>query len=145
MKTTFSALSTKVFAMLLLVLPAMTSCDKCKDKDNPTVKEQLVGEWEIKSFTVDGVEVKGPIITSSKMEFEEYTGNNGDFEWSISYIDGSSELQTGDYEVDEEDKEIELEDNDGDRLKFDFDLDGDDLELSGTIDGERYVLKAERD
>ena len=145
MKTTFSILSTKTLALLMLVLPAMTSCDKCKDKDEPTVKEQLVGEWEIKSFTIDGVEAKGPVITASKMEFEAYTGNNGDFEWSVNYVDGSSETQLGDYEVDEEDKEIELENNEGERLKFDFDLDGDDLELSGTIDGERYVLKAERD
>ncbi len=146
MKTTaFSIVSTKALALILLVLPAMTSCDKCKDDDKPTAKEQLVGEWEIKSFTIDGVEVKGSVITASKMEFEAYTGNNGDFEWDINYIDGSSERQSGDYEVDEEEKEIELEGNDGERLKFDFDLEGDDLELSGTHDGERYVLKAERD
>lgn len=145
MKTAFSIFNVKALALIMLVLPAMTSCDKCKDKDEPTVKEKLVGEWEIKSFTVDGVEVKGPLVTFSKMEFEAYTGNNGDFEWTISYVDGTSETQVGDYEVDEEDKEIKLENNDGERLKFDFDLDGDDLELSGTLDGERYELKAERD
>lgn len=145
MKNIFFIPGAKVLSMLLLVLPAITSCDKCKDDDKPTLKEQLVGEWEIKSFTIDGVEVKGPVITASKMEFEKYSGNNGDFEWSINYVDGTSEDQTGDYTVDEEDKEIELENDEGERLKFDFDLDNNDLELSGTIDGERYVMKAKRD
>lgn len=144
MKTFFSALSTKTLALLLLVLPAMTSCDKCKD-DRTTLKDELVGEWQIESFTIDGVEAKGSVITSSKLEFEAYSGSNGDFEWFIHYFDGSSELQVGDYEIDETDQEITLEDNEGDRIKFDFDLEGNDLELSGILDGERYLLKAERD
>jgi len=144
MKTVFSALSTKTLALLLLVLPAMPSCDKCKD-DRTTLKDELVGEWQIESFTIDGVEAKGSVITSSKLEFEAYSSSNGDFEWFIHYFDGSSELQVGDYEVDETDQEITLEDNEGDRIKFDFDLEGIDLELSGILDGERYLLKAERD
>lgn len=123
----------------------MTSCDKCKDDVKPTAKEQLVGDWKIKSFTIDGVGVKGSVVTSSKMEFEAYTGNNGDFEWSIIYVDGTSEIQSGDYSVDEEDKEIDFENAEGEHQKFDYDLDGDDLELSGISDGERVVLKAERD
>ena len=147
MKTAFSKFNFAALALLFLTLTAMTSCDKCKDDDKPTptVKEQLVGEWEIKSFTIDGVEVKGAIVTASKMEFEAYSGDNGDFEWSINFADGTSETESGDYEVDENDKEIELENHEGKRIKFDFDLDGDDLELSGILDGERYILKAERD
>lgn len=145
MKNVFSTFSTKALALLLFVLPAMTSCDKCKDDVKPTVKEQLIGEWEIKSFTIDGVEVKGTIVANSKMEFEAYSGSNGDFEWTIQYGDGSSETESGDYEVDEEDKEIEFENEEGERQKFDFNLDGDELELSGISDGERVVLKAERD
>ncbi len=131
--------------LLLLVLPALTSCDKNKDKDQPTVKEQLVGEWEIKSFTIDGVDVKGAIITASNMEFEAFTGSKGDFEWTINYSDGTSDTQSGDYKVDEAEKEIDLENKEGEHLVFDFDLDGDDLELTGILDGERVVLKAERD
>lgn len=142
MKNAFAKTNLLAFGLLMILLPGLTSCEKDK---KPTIRENLVGDWEIKSFTIDGVEVKGSVITASKMEFEAYTGSNGDFEWSISFVDGSSENQSGDYEVDEEDKEIDLENEQGEHLKFDFDLDGDDLELSGTIDGERYVLKAERD
>ena len=93
-----------------------------------------VSEWEIEPFTIDGVGVKGSIITSSKRQSEASTGSNGDFEWSIHFVDGSSENQSGDYTVDEEDQEIALENNEGKHIKFDFDLDGDDLELSGTLD-----------
>ncbi|MCC7465584.1 MAG: hypothetical protein IT261_04915 [Saprospiraceae bacterium] len=135
----------KALAFLLLVVPTLTSCDKCKDDNDPTLREQLKGDWEVKSFTFDGVESIGFVVNSSKMEFEAYSGSNGDFEWFISYKDGTSETQAGDYEVDEADKELELENNEGERIKLDIDLDGDDLELSGIIDGERVIIHAERD
>lgn len=135
----------KALALLLLVVPTLTSCDKCKDDNDPTLRDQMKGEWELKSFTFDGVESMGFVVSSSKMEFEAYSGSNGDFEWFIAYKDGSNETQAGDYEVDEEDKELELENNEGDRIKLDIDLVGDDLELSGIIDGERVIIKAERD
>jgi len=134
------------FALCLSILPSLTSCKKDKvEAPKPTVREQLVSDWEIKSFTIDGVEVKGSIVNSSKMEFEAYTGTDGDFKWTINFADGTTETETGDYTVDVEDKEIDLVNEAGEHLQFDFDLDGDDLELSGTLDGERYILKAERD
>ena len=143
----FAILKTNLlaFGLLLLTVPSLVSCKKDKHPAPPTVRESLVGTWEIKSFTIDGVEVKGTIITSSKMEFEAYTGSNGDFEWRVNYGDGTNETASGDYTLDEEDAEVELENNDGERIKFDVEINGDDLELSGILDGERYELKAERD
>lgn len=117
----------------------------CKKDKKPTLRESLVGEWEIKSFTIDGVETKGSVVRSSKMEFEKYTGTNGDFEWSISYADGSTDIESGDYQIDEEDGEIEFKSADGNTLQLEFDLDGDELELEGIIDAERVVIKADRD
>lgn len=146
MKTVLSKINLTALALLLLVLPGFTSCDKDDDKENNSnLRVAIVGEWEITSFTIDGVEVMGTIILASKMEFETYSGSNGDFEWGINYGDGSSETQFGDYEVDEEDKEVELQSNDGENFKLDIDIDGDDLELSGILDGERIVIKADRD
>jgi hypothetical protein len=145
-KTIFSKLRITTLALGLIGMFTLASCDKCKkDDDKPSEKEMLVGEWEIKSFTIDGVEVKGSIVSASKIEFEKYTGANGDFEWNINYADGSSERISGDYEVDEEDGEVEFKDQEGDIINLEYDLDKNDLELSGTIDGERYVLKAEKD
>ncbi|MBK8425208.1 MAG: lipocalin family protein [Lewinellaceae bacterium] len=142
MKTVFSKTNLPAFLLLLILLPAFTSCEKDK---KPSLRGDIVGEWELKSFTVDGVELKGSIVLASEMEFEAYSGSNGDFKWSINYIDGSSEIVSGDYTLDEEDAEVELENNTGERLKFDVEINGDDLELSGTLEGERYELKAERD
>lgn len=145
MKTVLSKINLTALALLLLVLAGFTSCKKDDDKDNDNLRATIVGEWEVTSFTLDGVEVMGTIVLASKMEFEAYSGSNGDFEWSINYGDGSSELQVGDYEVDEEDKEVELQSNDGEIFKLEADIDGDDLELSGILDGERVVIKADRD
>lgn len=146
MKTVLSKINLTALALLLLVLPGFTSCDKDDDKENNSnLRVAIVGEWEITSFTIDGVEVMGTIILASKMEFETYSGSNGDFEWGINYGDGSSETQFGDYEVDEEDKEVELQSNDGEIFKLEADVDGDELELSGILDGERVIIKADRD
>lgn len=145
MKFAFAKTSASAIAFLFLLLPALTSCKKDDDKNNPSLKEQIVGEWEVKSFSLDGIEAMSIVILSSKMEFEAYTGNNGDFEWYIGYADGTSENQSGDYELDEADSELELENADGERLKLEVDLDGDELEISGISDGQRVVIKAERD
>ncbi len=134
------------FAFLPLVAFTLAfTFSNCKKDKKPTLRESLVGEWEIKSFTIDGVETKGSVVRSSKMEFEKYTGTNGDFEWSISYMDGSTDIESGDYQVDEEDGEIEFKSADGNTLQLEFDLDGEELELEGIIDAERVVIKAERD
>ena len=142
MKTIFGKIRFAAFVMAAVVMVGMTSCKKDKE---PTQKELIIGEWEVKSFTIDGVEVKGTIVTTSKVEFEAYTGNNGDFEWLIVFGDGSTELTSGDYEVDEEDREVELQNNDGETITFEFDVENDELELDGIIEGERYLIKAERD
>lgn len=141
MKTLVS--KSRLFALLMLsiAIVGMTSCKKDK---KPTFKEEVVGDWEVKSFTEDGVELMSTIVTSFTMEYEAYSGNNGDFEWVINYADGSSERITGDYEVDVEDKEIKLIKNDG-TTTLDIDVDNDDIEIEGIIDGFRYVIKADRD
>jgi hypothetical protein len=142
MKNVISKTSLSAILLALIIMPAFTSCKK---DPKPTLRDEIVGEWEIKSFTVDGVELKGSIVLASKMEFEKYTGSNGDFEWSVNYTDGTSELASGDYTIDVEDAEVELENNDGQRLKFDVEINNDKLELSGILDGERYELRADRD
>ena len=146
MKTLLSKINLATLALLLLVLAGFSSCKKDDDdKNNSNLRAAIVGEWDVTSFTFDGVEVIGTVIISSKMEFEAYTGSNGDFEWNINYGDGSSENQIGDYEVDEEDNEVELQSANGSIFKLEAEVDGDELELSGILDGERVVIKADRD
>jgi len=147
MKTILSKINLATLALLLLVLAGFSSCKKDDDdkNDNSNLREAIVGEWEVTSFTFDGVEVLGTVVTYSKLEFEAYTGSNGDFEWNIVYGDGSSENQIGDYEVDEEDNEVELQSANGSIFKLEAEIKGDKLELSGILDGERVVVEAERD
>lgn len=144
MKHNLSKISLAAMALLFLATFSLSSCKKDKDT-TPSPTQAIVGTWKISSFTIDGVEIKGTIVASSKITFDAYTGANGDFEWTILYTDGTSEIATGDYTVDEADREVKLENDNGETIKFDYDLDGNDLELSGILDGERYVLKADRD
>lgn len=141
MKTLVS--KSRLFALLMLSI-AVVGMTSCKKDKKPTFKEEVVGDWEVKSFTEDGVELMSTIVTSFTMEYEAYSGSNGDFEWVINYADGSSERIVGDYEIDVEDKEIKLIKNDG-TTTLDIDVDNDDIEIEGIIDGFRYVIKADRD
>lgn len=142
MKTLVS--KSRLFALLMLTI-AVAGLSSCKKDKAPTLKEEIVGDWEVKSFTEDGVELMGSVVTSFTMEYEAYSGVNGDFDWVINYSDGSSERINGDYEVDVEDKEVKLIKNDG-TTTMDMDVDGGgELEIEGIIDGFRYVVKAKRD
>jgi hypothetical protein len=130
-KTTLSTL-----ALFALLLSALSSCEK----DDKLVRD-ITGEWKIRSFTADGVEIMGSLVKSSKFEFEK----NGDFEWIINYIDGSTDISEGEFTIDAEDDEIRFEADNGDIDKMEFDLDGDDLELSGIFEQNRVVIKARKD
>ena len=134
--------TTILMTFCLTAAMLFSSCEIFKKDD--LLREDIVGEWDITSFTIDGVEAKGSVIKNSKMEFEKYSGTSGDFEWTITYADGTLDFQDGEYEIDEDEKEIELI-NDGQKIKLEMELIEDRLELEGTIDGERYILKARRD
>lgn len=147
MKTVLSNINLATPALLLLiVLAGFNSCKKDYDNKNSlsSLGEAIAGEWELSSFTIDGVEIMGAVISASKMEFEACIGPYSDFKWNLSYNDGSGETQAGNYEEDYEDKKIELISSDGTVLKLDFDFNGDGLNLSGILDGERIVIKADR-
>ncbi len=139
---TFVAKS-RLFTLLLLSI-AIAGLSSCKKDKEPTLKDEVTGDWEVKSFTEDGVELMEVIVDNFTMEYEEYSGSNGDFDWQINYIDGTSERVTGDYEVDVEDKEIKLIKNDG-TTTMELDVDGNEMVIEGIIDGARYVIKAKRD
>lgn len=147
MKIFLSKINLAALALLLLVLANFSSCKKDDDTQNNSsnLRQAIVGEWEVRSFTIDGAEVLGTVILASKMEFEVNSGSNSDFAWRLNYSDNSNETQIGDYEVAQEGKEVELKSNDGDILKLDVAIDGDDLRLSGSLDDERIVIKADRD
>lgn len=146
MKNVFSKVNLAASALLLVVLAGFSSCKKDNDNKNnlSSLGESIAGKWELSSFTIDGVEIMGAVISASKMEFEAWNGSNSGFEWSLIYSDGSGETQTGNYEEDYEAKEVEIKSRDGDVLKLDIDFNGDGLNLSGYLDDERIIIKAAR-
>jgi hypothetical protein len=129
----------------LLFVLAVSSCKK----DDPTLAEQMADDWDVESFTEDGIESIGADITTMKMEYEAYSGDDGDFTWDITYVDGSNEKVQGEWSVDEADKELNLTFTSGGAsggtVTFDIDLDGNNLELEGVLDGFNYRIKADRD
>jgi hypothetical protein len=139
--------TTKSFATLLFACLMTLSLSSCK-KDK--LANNLEGEWKVKSLTSDGEELIGTEISSFKIEFEDYDSGDreGDLNWNIVYTDGSSDVISGEYEVDEDSKEVEMtltESGIPFSYEFDVELDGDDLTLSGNLDGSATVFKAERD
>jgi hypothetical protein len=142
MITQLKNVKTLVLGLFVLTL-SLSACKKDK------LANDLEGEWKVTSFTFDGEESIGVDINSFKMEYEDYDSDDqeGDFEWNFVYSDGTTESNSGEYEVDGDDKELTVTITNGISIsiKFDIDLDDDKLELSGNIDGESVVIKAERD
>lgn len=143
MKNKISRPTLLALSLMLLTLFSLASCKK--DKHEPTMREQLVGAWNIKSFTVDGIEMMDFVLSASVLELEAIKGSEGDYAWTFNYTDGTSFDASGVYEVDEASKKLIFDSDSGYEAKYDIDLDGDALKMSGIVDGSRYKLKAERD
>lgn len=144
MKNAISKSTLLAFGLLLLLLPGLQSCKKDKH-DEPALREQLAGEWEITSFSVDGLEMMDALLASSTLEFEKYKADKGEYQWLFVYTDGSSTNTYGEYEVDEDSEELTFDSSTSFEVTYDIDIDGDELELAGTLDGSLYKLKLERD
>lgn len=144
MKNAISKSTLLALSLLLMTLPSLVSCKKDKH-DEPTLRELLVGEWEMTSFSIDELEMMDFFLESSTLEFEAYTGPKGDYEWSFSYTDGTGFDASGDYEVDEAARRLTFDNGTDDEVSYDVRINGDELELSGIVDGSHYELKLERD
>lgn len=145
MKTAISKSTLLAFSLMLLIFPGLVSCKKDKNDIEPPLGEQLAGEWEMRSFTVEGVEMMDFVLSSSILEFEASAGTGGDYEWLFAYTDGTSTLTNGEYEVDEDSEELIFDSNSGYEARYDIYINGDNLELSGIVDGAQYELKLKRD
>ncbi|MEO1417946.1 MAG: hypothetical protein AAFW00_21870 [Bacteroidota bacterium] len=109
----------------------------------------LEGDWDVKSFTEDGVETMGTIFTSVQIEFEEYGETEGETNWTFLATTGVSTIVTGDYQLNDDGTEVEISFKSGsltgEIVDFDLELQDSDMELSGNIDGFRWVIDAEKD
>jgi hypothetical protein len=137
----------KKFNFLLSVsLFLFISLMGCK-KDEPTPCELLEGNWQCESWREDGVEQLGSLayISYSKVDFDKLAGDKGDFDWTVNYNDGTSEVITGKYEVNATCSEITLIVTGGDVIELDFEISNDELTLDGNLDGLGVDLNFKRD
>ena len=141
MKTLFSL---KTLTLLFAIATAFTftACDK--DDQVEPIKDKLVGTWDITSYKVGGEEYMGFIVDEASIEFQAYTGTDGQFVEEVTFPDEETSVITGAYTVDDEESKVYMEyDTDLVIAKITF-SDEDHLTWDGTQDGFPLVIKATR-
>lgn len=131
-----------VFTFLLLATFVVVFASGCKEdlSANEQLNNRLAGDWDVESFTIDGVELMQSEISSFTMEFTKQGAEDGETDWRITANGGNSGREEYDYSIENDGQEIDIDGDD-----FDIDLDGDELELDANIDSERISIRAERD
>ena len=126
----------------LFLLAATLLVSGCKDDVDPNVdvNNRLEGDWDVESFTVDGTEYMGSVVTSFEMEYEKQSDTEGEAQWTVIYSNGATERTEGDYEIQNSGQEIDFDNTD-----LEIEIDGDELTLEGILDGFRVEIEAERD
>lgn len=135
----------KLTFLLSFTLFSLFQFTSCKDKLTPC--ELLEGDWQCESWKEDGVEQLGSLayLSYSKLDFDELSGDKGDFDWTVNYNDGTSEVISGKYEVNSSCSEITLIFSGGDNVEFDFEVVGDELTIDGNLDGIGVEIDFKRD
>ena len=137
-----TAMHFKSIQLFYLILPlaffVFTSCEKDSDPNEDT-NNQIQGEWDVKSWTLDGVEQMDFTVNTFEMDFKKESGIGGETDWLIIFTDGSTTRIDGDYEIQNDGREIDV---DGDDLNID--IDRDNMDMSGNIDGRRWEIEAEK-
>lgn len=144
MKTNF--LKIKLLPLLLFALGMFTlaSCDKGDDTTPVNIKTKIVGTWDFTSFKLGTTEYMGTIVDSSYITFEALQGDKGDFEQTITYVDGETEAIAGEYQVDEANKTVKMTaDGETQVLKI-TQIGNTNMNWTGIQDGHQVVAKTLR-
>ena len=145
------------YALLLMLMSGTLFLSSCGDDEvdpNEALNNRLEGQWEVSSFlgrSTIGVEFMGSLYSNYEMEFEKQGPDEGEYEFTRFYVDGTSDRIEGDYEIENNGTELVLMPTNADLQdeEYDIEIDGDDLELDGVfqVDGSsvRVIVEAERD
>ncbi|MBR9922621.1 MAG: hypothetical protein GYB31_17440 [Bacteroidetes bacterium] len=135
-----------LFSFVAVMALSVAGCKKNR------ILNQLAGDWEVTSFTEDGVELMGQsaYFTAFEIEYEDYEDTEGDFSWTLVDVYGDTYVVTGEYECNEAGDEVELTFQTGtvfndDLVEFDFEVDKTSLTMKGSVDGFAYEIEADKD
>lgn len=95
--------------LLLLTLSASVifSC-KVEPEPNVGVGYDILGEWKMLSFQVNGEEKLFPPDDVFKMVFTDYDGNEGYTVWRYSTVGGGSVTNSGRYRIEGNEKALRI-------------------------------------
>lgn len=124
-----------IAALCAVVL--LGSCDNSSPDPNEEMNNKIQGEWDVDSFTQDGVEAVGYFYTSFEMEFKAESSVEGETEWTRIKADGTIVKEKTGYKISNDGQTIKIDDSNLNIL-----FRGNILVLSGNIDGFRVEIEA---
>lgn len=133
----------KPFTLLLLAITSFTFT-ACNDEEvaAPSLKDQLVGTWDITSYKLSGDEYIGLIFDSASITFEAYNDEEGQFTQEVTFPDEESTSITAVYTFQEENNKVLME-YDGDIITAEIAITNKNkLDWDGTQDGFPLQLAA---
>jgi hypothetical protein len=112
-----------------------------KDDKNEETNNLLEGNWTAFSWTLDGDEQLGGILASSfKMEYTSESTTGGKSKWTVINGNGFVTTINRDYTIKNDGKTLSLE-----GLEFAITFNGDEVKLSGIVQGQDYIVEATKD
>ncbi|MCB0662795.1 MAG: lipocalin family protein [Saprospiraceae bacterium] len=135
MKTSIKPL---IFLLFSIVLGA------CSKEETRLIADDLVGAWDIYSYTEDGSETIGSDFETMELDFQIHSGGTGKFISRFTDFSNGSGTWGGTYIVNQDNKEVELIPDGEFPLVFDITLSNDKFTLEGSIDGDRIIMKGRK-
>jgi hypothetical protein len=138
---TFLNLKLVTLMLLSIVVLSLTACDK-DEPAVPSLKDEVVGTWDITSYKLGGDEYMGLIFDAASLSFGAYTDAEGEFTQEVTFPDEEASSITGAYTFDEDENKVIMEyDQDIITAKITI-TDGYKLKWDGSQDGFPLVIEA---
>jgi len=115
-------------------------------KEDMTGK-RIEGNWDVVLYAENGLDILGSDIVAVEIEFQEYNANfgKGDFVW-VTEAFGERRVVTGQYFLNADETQLNFDNTDEENFFFEFDIELSEtnLELKTSLDGDNYLIQAEK-
>ncbi len=138
-----SVLKSSILLLAMFATAIFTSCEKDDNFTAEDLKKEIAGIWDITSFKVGGSEYMNTVVEAASIEYEVFTGTQGDFTQEVKYLDEDpEEITEGKYEI-LSGESVKMT-ADGESYTLKVTITGDEIQLEGQQDGKSLVIKAEK-